>query len=242
MLKRLLIFLSIMLLIAALTVAQDDDVEGDIELFGNTNEAISYLITQEATFGDLQVVDDVDGRYTLILGDIGDQTDVIQVSPPGILSYSTANLATMWQAARAVQAENDLTTQVEAELNVGGDVILLIITGASYDTAEDIMQYDVQVVDYIPSLAGVAFDLSAITAEDEASKRNVPTELDDPTLTISLSENFWRSLNTGVSIRNADFRMSENAACQEARDSLQELSNQRDIARVRSWITSNCNQ
>jgi hypothetical protein len=232
--------------------AQTDDTQGDIDIFGSAFEA-AYVFNQAATGGSLTALED--NVYELQLTGIPAELDIMKVTPPGLLTYVTENLAQDW--TNAIQnASDDTVTQVLAELDINGDTVVMALQSASYDVATETMTYTGEVVQYIPFAANQEFNLANATADLE--KADIPTTFEAVTLTISASAQFWGSLQGGANFRLAAIRSNDHPQCASVRDILAELTSTLDdvrnseadaatIATLRqqinyaeSWLEANC--
>lgn len=239
--KRVIIALIWMLGAVSMVNAQDN-VQGELEIFGSTAE-VSHIFTQTAMSGSFEALDS--GRYNLTLVGIPERTTIFEVSPPGAITYNTAELATDWTTALNTTSDmDDMLFAAEAELDIDGNYVLMVLYGMSYDIDAEALTYEVEVLQYVPAITDSNFDLTALTAD--AEKAQLPQTFDAATITISATESVWDSLQNGAEVR-LDAIRAQPAGCDDAYKTLEELRDQeqtpdvrRQIAVTRGYIRVNC--
>lgn len=243
LLSRLMSLLILLLAGIVAVSAQDDVVSGEVDLFG-APLSISAVIYQTAETGILDAVLDVDGEPTdlhqLTLTGVPEKTTVIQVSPPGSVTYDTADLARNWGTV-AGNSEEDLLlsssataletaivpSQADAELSLLDLTVYMTIVSAQTNPETGDLIYFVLIDQVIPVVSGEDFDVAEIDysnldqLEARTPKLQLPFEFGNAVLTISGSDQFWRTIQGGAQASLEGVRRPPNPQCEQAESDLE---------------------
>lgn len=236
--RRLLSVLILCGLVIGMTVAQEDDFQDELDLFGST-EDVSHIVTQNADSGTITALEN--GQYEISLVGVPETTSVFEVDLPAIITYNTADLASDWAGAVAAAETDEATIAALAELNISNNLLSLILRDAAYDLETMTMTYTVDIVFYLPEITEAELDLEAIEAE--AEKSDLPESFDAAILTISATETFWSNLRESAVTRLDDVRATF-ASCDDAQKQLDDLltnnGSRSDIFAARAYIRQRC--
>ena len=215
----------------AITQAQDDDVQGDLDLFGVSLDVEGVVIQNAAggTFTEIEIETEMEieteieieasaqqGFYLLRLEGVEDgDTDVVQLGNAAPVSYTTTALALDWaraagemsdatEMAAEMQSLDDLPYVADAELTSEEATVFMTIVAMTLEEGTGVPLYTVRVEQVIPPMMGEDIDFDNVLAL--LDKAELPTRFGPATLTISGSELFWTTLASSARERAAVIR------------------------------------
>lgn len=243
--KRLLLSALFLMLGIGMVAAQEDDVRGDLDLFGVSLD-VEGVIIQNAASGSFTALDDGSDLYTLRLQGVADaDTDIVQVGNAAPLSYTTTALALDWSRA-AGDSElpanlDDAPLIAEGDLTIEAATVFMTIAALELDADTGDLLYTVRVDQIIPSLTGQDVDLDNILALTD--KAELPETFETATLTISGSTLFWNALALSTQERAAVIRSADDsglaAQCAEVEALDADLSTEEQRI-LDAWYDANC--
>ena len=249
--KRSMTIYAVLFVLLALAVgvhAQDDGVQGDLDLFGVSLD-VEGVIIQNATGGTFTEIEgqtDSDGNsfYQLRLEGVDDgDTDIVQLGNAAPVSYTTTALALDWARAADMTVEDldEAPYLADAELTSDEATVFMTVIALRLEEGTDVPLYTVRIEQVIPSMVGEDIDFDNILSMVE--KAELPDSFGPATLTISGSELFWTTLASSASQRAAVIRADEDqnlaAQCEAAENPEGDYS-PLELEIIQKWYNDNC--
>lgn len=207
-----LAFLTLLILCVIAPVAAQ--TEGELALFGASDQ-VAYVVYQQAQ--DAKLTRNGDGTATFALSGVPTDIIVIQTRPTQTIVFNVQELAESWASQLESVAEGEQNPYTAtAEMRFSEGVFFITIVGVSYDSATNTLLYTATIDQYLPKLAGTAFDLAAAT---ETTK--FPTVLGATQVVFSGQSLFWQVASGDNAL--AAIRDSSSADCRMAREARENL-------------------